>query len=701
MNITQYSLSRWFVLIVAGAVAIGAAASIIMLRHYAATSRQIESLLARLETRASQLNAVEWQAMAKQKLRPALLDTAQRLRHELQQILKALTEHGSHREKTLRVSQCYQAYVAAMDEEFSLLAARQLSQARKVDEERVDPNYQALREALVDASVFHHNQSLKVMWAVDLGSAFALLIATIVIGVTFVLYERAQRAAQVARTEQTVLRRSEERFRSLVQNASDVIMILESDGTLRYVSDSAHRILHASPQDLVGTYLRDLVHPADRAEVENFLRACLQEQELTASVQFRHCQNERRYVEAVGNARLTDPSVRGLVLNCRDITERKQAEDELLRLSNAVKMSTENIVITDPNGMITEVNEAALTMFGATDRQDLIGKVAFELFTPEDRPHALAGMAEVLHTGAITNREYRIIKKDGSLITVEMSVGLMKDPTGNPVGFVGVSRDITERKRAEKALWLAKEEAEEANRSKSEFLATMSHELRTPLSVILGYTEMLLDGGFGPLTDQQHATIQRIEANGQGLFDLISEVLDLNRLDAGRMSLELTTVQIPQVFAEVEAETQGVRDLSKLAFLWRVEEGAPPLYTDPAKLKVILKNLVNNAVKFTQTGSVSVEARNHQGGVEISVRDTGRGIPVEQQEKIFEAFQQGKGNSREGYGGVGLGLHIVKRFLELLGGAITVESEVGRGSIFRVWLPQLERQYASNAQAPE
>jgi len=310
-------------------------------------------------------------------------------------------------------------------------------------------------------------------------------------------------------------------------------------------------------------------------------------------------------------------------------------------------------------------------------------------------------MAEVLRTGAITSREYRVVKKDGSLITVEMSVGLMKDSVGDPAGFVGVSRDITERKRAEKALQLAKEEAEEANRSKSEFLATMSHELRTPLSVILGYTEMLLDEGFGPLTDQQHAPIQRIETNARGLFDLISEVLDLNRLEAGRMTLELTTVQLPQIFAEVEAETQGLRELSRLAFLWRVEEGTPSLYTDPGKLKVILKNLVSNAIKFTKTGSVSVEARNHLDGVEICVRDTGRGIPVEQREQIFEAFQQGKDHSREGYGGVGLGLYIVKKFLSLLEGAITVESEVGQGSTFHVWLPQLERRYALQARATE
>jgi signal transduction histidine kinase len=238
----------------------------------------------------------------------------------------------------------------------------------------------------------------------------------------------------------------------------------------------------------------------------------------------------------------------------------------------------------------------------------------------------------------------------------------------------------------EEMLHHAKEAAEAAARAKSDFLATISHELRTPLQVILGYIDLLVEGEFGQLEAAQVETVRRIERNAQVLFELINMVLDLNRLERGRLGVECAPVALATLFADVQAETQWLRDHSGLAFVWDIQPPQLALTTDAGKLKVVVKNLVSNAIKYTRAGSVQVTACERAGGVEIRVADTGIGIPAAQREAIFEAFYQ---LDPLGAPGVGLGLYIVRRLVALLQGTITVESEEGRGSTFRVWVPAL------------
>jgi PAS domain S-box-containing protein len=354
-------------------------------------------------------------------------------------------------------------------------------------------------------------------------------------------------------------------------------------------------------------------------------------------------------------------------------------------------MSTDSIVIADLEGKIVEVNEATLRMYGTTNKEDLVGKSAFEVIAPEDREEALAAAQEVPEKESIDNQEYTVLVKDGSTLPIEMSVALMKDAKGNPVGFVGISRDITARKQAELALRQAKDAAEGATRAKSEFLATMSHELRTSLYVILGYAELMAEGEFGPLTDKQGETLERIRRNAHELHELIDSVLDLSRIEAGRLPVEVKEVQVPALLEELKIQTQEAYQRSKLHFGWEVEAGLAPIRTDLEKLKVVLRNLIGNAVKFTPQGSITVKASSKNKGVEVSVTDTGIGIPPEALTVVFEPFRQVDNSEARQYGGAGLGLHIVKRLLELLGGNIAVESEVGRGSTFRVWIPSDRR----------
>ena len=231
------------------------------------------------------------------------------------------------------------------------------------------------------------------------------------------------------------------------------------------------------------------------------------------------------------------------------------------------------------------------------------------------------------------------------------------------------------------------DELARANHLKEDFLATFSHELRTPLNIILGYTELLLDGVFDNLTDEQAQVLRRVDKSARTLSTLVATTLDLSRLEMDRLPLEVREVALPQLVEEIKTELGDWRDKPDLQFLWRIAPGLPVVRTDPLKLKIVIKNLLSNAVKFTEQGSIIVDVHPRQGGVEIEVTDTGIGMAPDVLPVIFDAFRQVESSMTRRYGGVGLGLYLVRRFLDVLGGEITVESQVGSGSTFRVMLP--------------
>jgi PAS domain S-box-containing protein len=232
------------------------------------------------------------------------------------------------------------------------------------------------------------------------------------------------------------------------------------------------------------------------------------------------------------------------------------------------------------------------------------------------------------------------------------------------------------------------EELERLSRLKSDFVATMSHELRTPLNVILGYNDLLRDAAFGPVTPAQIEALDHMQRSAGDLLDLITATLDLSRLETGQLPIDVQAVT-PTVFLEqIAREARELLDKPAVCIEWTVAPALPELWTDPVKLKVVLKNLIGNAIKFTERGTVGVRAATRDGGMEIIVADTGIGIAAEILPVIFEPFRQGDSSATRRHGGVGLGLYIVRRLLSLIGGTIDVESIVGRGSTFRVWLPR-------------
>jgi len=235
------------------------------------------------------------------------------------------------------------------------------------------------------------------------------------------------------------------------------------------------------------------------------------------------------------------------------------------------------------------------------------------------------------------------------------------------------------------------EELAGANRLKSDFMSTMSHELRTPLNIIMGYNQLLLDDTFGPLTAEQQEPIQKTQKSARDLLELINATLDMGRLETGRTPLDLADVDLPGLVREVQSDTRQLNEKPTVTLRAEVPAPSQPLHTDRVKLKVVLKNLLSNAIKFTDAGEVAVVARWHDGGVEISVADTGVGIAPDVLPIIFEPFRQGESSMTRRFGGLGLGLYVVHRLLDLLGGAIDVQSEVGHGSTFRIWIPSQHR----------
>jgi PAS domain S-box-containing protein len=352
------------------------------------------------------------------------------------------------------------------------------------------------------------------------------------------------------------------------------------------------------------------------------------------------------------------------------------------------------LIVVNPDRTIRTVNEASLGLLGYEEGELLgqhVGLICGE------GPLVDSLFEKLVKVGGITDVEMLYAAGDGRKIPVSFSGSVMRDEQGGVQGIVCVAKDITERKRAEEALEVANTQlqevvqlAEDASRHKSVFLANMSHELRTPLNSIIGFSQLLQAQTAGPLTEKQARYVNNILVSGQHLLSLINDILDLSKVEAGKIELQ------PEPFALPEALAGLLTDIRPQAKAKRVEvqletDNAPPVLTaDPVRFKQILLNLLSNAVKFTPDGGkVTVSARPPQDGfVEIAVSDTGIGIKAEDLPRLFQPFTQLEAASTKRYQGTGLGLALTKKLVELHGGTIAVSSEgSGRGTIFSVRLP--------------
>ena len=410
----------------------------------------------------------------------------------------------------------------------------------------------------------------------------------------------------------------------------------------------------------------------------------------------------------------------GYLLIGTDNTARKQVEEERMKLDQRLRdqhfynrslleSNIDALMTTDPRGIITDVNKQMEALTGCT-RDELIGAPFKNYFTDSGR--AEAGINRVLNEGKVTNYELTARARDGTLTVVSYNATTFHDRDRKLQGVFAAARDMTELKLFEQTLQLKNIELEDASRMKSEFLANMSHELRTPLNAIIGFSEVLGDGLMGDMTDQQRGYIGDIFKSGKHLLSLINDILDLSKVEAGKMLLDLESVELSTLFANSLSIIRAKAATRHINLVLEAAEDLGSIRADGRKVKQIVYNLLSNAVKFTVEGSrVTLRAarvpRAEVGQLsgsgtgrsfpladnefaeflKISVTDGGIGISPEELEHLFKPFSQIDSSLARKFEGTGLGLAMVKLLVDLHGGTVAVESAVGEGTCFMVWLP--------------
>jgi PAS domain S-box-containing protein len=353
-----------------------------------------------------------------------------------------------------------------------------------------------------------------------------------------------------------------------------------------------------------------------------------------------------------------------------------------------IQTALDCIITMDSAGKVLEFNPAAERTFGYR-RDDVVGQVMSDLIIPPAyRELHRKGLERYCATGEahVIGKRIEIVaqRADGTEFPVELAINVVRQE-GSPI-FCGYLRDLTERKNAE-AERGAKEAAEAANRAKSTFLANMSHEIRTPMTAIMGYAEMLLEPD-QTMSDRQDA-LQVIRRSARHLLELINDVLDISKIEAGKMTVERTSMDPVQIVVDVVSLMRPAAIAKGLDFKLVFGDAIPrTIQSDPLRLKQILMNLLGNALKFTDRGEIRVKIMNELKGESnhliVEVTDTGIGLTRNQMQRLFQPFTQADDSMTRRFGGTGLGLAISKRLAELLGGEIAVESLSGVGSVFRV-----------------
>ena len=511
------------------------------------------------------------------------------------------------------------------------------------------------------------------------------------------------------------LRQSEERFTAFMDNSPAVCYIKDADSRLVYVNRQFETLFNVKGEQLVGKTDYDLLSPSIASQVAANDQLVLQSGKATEFIESVPFANgENRSWLSLKFPLVSSSKSRLLGGVSFDITARVNAEAQIDRQRQFTQAVLENltdgVIACDTAGRITYCNTTLLKMQGIENLpEEPSSQWATEhlaLYEPtgrrlswDERPLALA-----LKNICVDATELLIQPANASSLNIIVSARPMADKDGNIIGAVAAWHDVTDLRRSQQELLVAKEAADKANQAKSEFLANMSHEIRTPMTAILGYTDLLADPAQSARQRAQH--VQVVRRNGQHLMQLLSDILDLSKIEAREMTLERVAFNPLQLLREVETLLRPHATGKNISLQTKLQPRLPrTVISDPTRLKQILLNLIGNALKFTDRGGVKVavdfQESEHGSMLVFKVSDTGIGMTAQQQENLFHPFRQADGSTTRRFGGTGLGLAICKRLAHMLGGELTVISQAGKGSTFTLGMPvELEHSDAALPMVP-
>lgn len=395
-----------------------------------------------------------------------------------------------------------------------------------------------------------------------------------------------------------------------------------------------------------------------------------------------------------------------LPVTVQKVLQNKGLEDLLdeteQRYKDLVENANDGIYVLDNKGQFRLINNK-IEEFTGYRREELLKTHFRHLIAKEEKQRWLFLLKQLKDHNNLDHIETVIRTKDGKKIPVELNITpIFKN--GEIDGYQGIARDISARiktdneirrqskelKKLNEELKQKNKELEEINRLKSQFVSNVSHELRTPLNGVLGYAELLRDGIYGQVNDDQKKALQNIISSGNHLLDLINEILDFSKLQNGRMMLYKEICSIYDIIDAVEATVRPIVRNRPIEFMVNIDPDLPKVYVDSQKIYQVFLNVVGNAVKFTSQGEIEIRGRLEGDEILFSVRDTGIGVSKEDIKFVFEEFRQLDGSKTRRFGGTGIGLSLTKQLLELHGGRIWIESELGKGSTFYFTLSALK-----------
>jgi PAS domain S-box-containing protein len=503
------------------------------------------------------------------------------------------------------------------------------------------------------------------------------------IGIEGVLRDISER-----KKSEEALKESEERYRILIETMHDGVMQVDNNDIIQFVNNSMCEMLGYTYHELIGKIgIETIICNEDREIVREKNRMRMTGVSDKYEVRGVKKSGELIWLSISGTPMGDEKgNVIGSVGFLTDITERKHAEEEVIKISQAIKQSPVTIVITDVKGNIEYVNPKFIETTGYRP-EEVIGRNPRILKSGEKLSEEYKILWDTISSGKDWTGEFHNKKKNGELYWENASISPVRNSEGKITHFLAVKEDVTEKKQKEIELVNAKEKAEESERLKSSFLANMSHELRTPMVGILGFAELMSDIAENP---ELKDFAENITKSGKRLLETLNLILDLSRIEAGRMEIKKSEVDIVQLSEEVFKNYVPEAEKKNLKIKFSFSEKRIICKVDERMLWESINNLINNAIKYTKTGEVKIDVNSNNNKAFIKVKDTGIGIPKNSLDTIFEEFRQVSEGYSRGFEGTGLGLTITKNFIVKNGGKISVESEIGIGSVFTIELPILK-----------